>query len=465
MKKLTLQVKFERNLAQYRFFNTSETVVIAVSTGIDSMVLLELFLRLPAKQRPKIVVAHVNHELRSQSDQEEQFIRSFCARHQLELVVKHWPQAQHPDHGIEAAARTFRYRFFAAVLQQKKARIVVTAHQANDQAETMLMKLVRGGQLTQLTGIATQRDFLTGKLVRPLLNVSRDEIKAFAQRERVTWFEDITNTDLSIQRNRFRHQIIPRLQAENPAVVAHLNDYQLQLTQLMAFAHNQVQQIMRSINTDQNRLDLASYRRLDQSGRPLVLQQWLEQNQQIHDISQTQLAAMDQMLVTAKRPQAVFKLNEQTMLIKEYQQAWVRSSDWADNSITITGTTVLELNQWQKIKPATRIGIFTPAKLKAVHGDQAIEMWLPKAAFPLKLRRWQLDDVLQLKNGHHQKVRRILIDNKVENQQRRLQLVVVDQADNVIWLVGQKMSWFKRPLDYQTKWQHVVFVKRFDRGE
>lgn len=465
MKKSTLQVKFERNLAQYRFFNANETVIIAVSTGIDSMVLLELFLKLPVKQRPRLVVAHVNHELRTQSDKEEQFIRSFCEQHRLDLRVKHWPQKDHPSHGIEAAARSFRYHFFATVLQAEHASFLATAHHANDQVETMLMKLVRGGQLTQLAGIAKQRKFSSGNLIRPLLNISRAEIKAFALHEQTKWFEDSTNADLSIQRNRFRHQIIPQLQQENSAVVAHLNDYQRQLTQLLEFSHQQVQQIIQQISIDKDQLDLSLYQKLSQSARLLVLQRWLEHGQKVYDVSQAQLLEISQVLVNKTKPQVEFQLNEQTVLVKEYQCIWISKRTETDNSVTISATTVLKLNQWQKVMPQEKIGIFVPTKLRAVASDQIIEMWLPKSAMPLKLRHWRTDDVLMLKNGHHQKIRRILIDNKVVSEKRQSQLVVVDQWDNVIWVVGQKMGWLKRPLDYQNKWQHVVFVRRFDRGE
>ncbi len=465
MKKSTLQVKFERNLAQYRFFNTNETVVLAVSTGIDSMVLLELFLKLSAEQRPRIIIAHVNHELRSESFKEEQFIRSFCEHHHLELRTKHWPQADHPDHGIEAAARNFRYQFFARVLQEEHAQFLATAHQANDQAETMLMKLVRGGQLTQLAGIAQQRDFSVGQLIRPLLNVSRAEITAFALHEQITWFDDSTNTDLSIQRNRFRHRIIPQLQHENPSVVAHLNDYQRQLAQLLEFSGQQVQQLIQEISTDKNQLDLSLYHKLSSAAQQLVLQQWLEQNQAVRDVSQAQLVEIIQVLGNEAKPQAKFRLNEQTILVKEYHFVWVSKTNEADNSVTIGGTTVLKLNQWQTVIPREKIGIFTPMSLKSAENDKIISMWLPKTAFPLKIRRWEADDTLILKNGHHQKVRRILIDNKVPTEKRQSQLVVVDQFDNVIWVVDQKMSWLTRPLDYQNKWQHVVFVRHFDRGE
>ncbi|BAP84981.1 tRNA(Ile)-lysidine synthetase [Paucilactobacillus hokkaidonensis JCM 18461] len=464
--KTAVQAKFERNLAQYRFFNTQETVVLAVSTGIDSMVLLELFLRLPPKRRPKILVAHVNHELRDQSVQEEQFIRSFCDQHHLDLEVTHWAKAKHPASGIEEAARSFRYHFFATLLQQKHARILVTAHQANDQAETMLMKLVRGGQVAQLAGIANQRKFKDGYLIRPLLNVSRTEIAQFAHENKIKWFEDETNTDLSIQRNRFRQGIIPNLQTENPAVVDHLIDYQRQLVELIDFADNQLRGIVKQVNNVKRQLNLDLYQQLEQTTKRLVLSYWLEKVQLVTNLSQAQLGEMEQLLDNRNKPQTRLKLNDQLELIKQYQYAWVVKIGPADISTAIIPATVLKLNHWYSSSVHESIGIFAPnGELDKQKDCQVNIMWLPSKAFPLQLRRWQAGDVIALKNGHHQQVRRVLIDQKLNNAQRQDQLVITDQQGNVIWLVGRKFAWWERPLDYQDKWQQVAFVRRFIRGE
>lgn len=165
---ISLEEKFKRHLQRRRFFSKQDTVIVAVSTGVDSMVLLTLLQKLPATMRPHLVVAHVNHELRDQSAVEEQFIRDYCDHHHLQLAVTHWSRSVHPASGVEAAGRAYRYRFFADLMKQRGARVLVTAHHQNDLAETMLMKMVRGGQLDELVGIADQRPFASGQLVRPL---------------------------------------------------------------------------------------------------------------------------------------------------------------------------------------------------------------------------------------------------------------------------------------------------------
>lgn len=97
------------------------------------------------------------------------------------------------------------------------AAVLLTAHHADDQAETVLMKLIRGGQLTQLQGILPEQPFAAGKLVRPLLPFSKEQIRTYAHEQQLTWYEDATNQNNDVLRNRIRHQVIPALKQENPA--------------------------------------------------------------------------------------------------------------------------------------------------------------------------------------------------------------------------------------------------------
>ena len=199
------------------------------------MVLLDLLQHLSSKNRPQIIVAHMNHELRKQSQLEERFIRQYCKQNDLKLAVAHWPQDLHPQTGVENAARQARYQFFREVMKDNQASILLTAHHQNDLAETMLMKMARGGQLSQLVGIRDWRPFASGTLIRPLLPFSKQQLKKYALQHHLKWYEDKTNKDLNIQRNRFRHAIIPMLEEENPQLLSHLESYHQQLTDLLAW--------------------------------------------------------------------------------------------------------------------------------------------------------------------------------------------------------------------------------------
>ena len=244
----TILKQFERHLEQGRFFAKDDLVIVAVSTGVDSMALLDLLQRLPAGRRPRLLVAHVNHELRDQSTVEEAYLTDYCRQAGLSLRVAHWPKEDHPEHGVEEAARHFRYAFFKRLLTEYHAAAVVTAHHANDLAETMLMKMTRGGQLDQLVGIRDQRPLGRGKLVRPLLPFTKAELYRYARARGLKWFEDQTNQELTVARNRYRHQIIPALERENHQLITHLLDYRAQLTELLAWRNQELARLLECQN-------------------------------------------------------------------------------------------------------------------------------------------------------------------------------------------------------------------------
>ena len=196
------------------------------------MVLLNLLERL-RYCRPQIIVAHVNHELRKASNTEEHYLRSYCRKHHLSLIVAHWPKDQHPRSGIENAARIFRYRFFAKIMKQERAEVLLTAHHLNDQAETILMRLIRGGDLNELTGIHRVRRFANGYLIRPLLRTPKARLYQYAKVHRVKYYVDRTNYSLKMTRNRMRHLLLPAMERENPQVLNHLSGYASQLHQLI----------------------------------------------------------------------------------------------------------------------------------------------------------------------------------------------------------------------------------------
>lgn len=245
------------------------------------MVLLDVMQQLVDRRR--LIVAHVNHELRKQSQQEEAFLKSYCQKHQLKLAVRHWPIKEHPQTGIEDAARTMRYHFFAQTMHAHQADFLLTAHHANDQAETMLMKMVRGGQLTALAGIEDERPFAGKTLLRPLLTISKDRLYEYANMHQLTWFEDNTNQDLALTRNRFRNLIVPAMIKENPRFLAHMTAWHEQLSDLLTFSQNSLAQLLAQMTTA-NQLQLAKYRQQPQSSRRLLMLQWLK-NQAVYDLS------------------------------------------------------------------------------------------------------------------------------------------------------------------------------------
>lgn len=199
-----------------------DNIICAVSGGADSIALLWALYLLKDEWDLNLSAAHFNHQLRmEESDADEQFVRDFCEGYKIPLYVGSAPVVA-GEKGLEAAARDARYAFFATLPGK-----IATAHTADDNAETVLMHLVRGSGLKGLGGITPKRD----NLIRPMLSVTRSDVMAFLEEYSLRCREDSSNhTDLFL-RNRIRHHVVPVLKEENPKFAENLSAMALRLRQ------------------------------------------------------------------------------------------------------------------------------------------------------------------------------------------------------------------------------------------
>jgi tRNA(Ile)-lysidine synthase len=203
-----------------------ERVAVAVSGGADSTALLLLVAA--ANALPKnalgvgLTAVHVNHGLRgAESDGDQEFVRALCERLGVGLHVVRVPTAEYAAENkqtIEEAARNLRYQEFDELLAAGRADVVLTAHTLDDQAETVLMKLLRGAWLEGLGGISPVVTRPKGRVARPLLGVRRAALREYLGELGEAWREDSSNEDEAFTRNRIRRVILPMLREENPAI-------------------------------------------------------------------------------------------------------------------------------------------------------------------------------------------------------------------------------------------------------
>ena len=201
---------------EHNMLPESGLVLACVSGGADSMCLLEVFRRISTQRGFSLAVAHFNHKLRGEeSDRDEKFVRDYCEKFALAYYTQSGDVcsfAKQNGLSIETAARDMRYDFFHNLADTLAAEKIATAHNADDNTETILINLARGAGTKGISGIPPIR----GKIIRPMLTITRDEIIAFLSDHGISYVEDSTNSDDVYTRNKIRHHVIPILKEINP---------------------------------------------------------------------------------------------------------------------------------------------------------------------------------------------------------------------------------------------------------
>ena len=212
-------------IQRHEMLSAGNKLGLAVSGGADSVALLRLFEEMRGDFGIALCVLHFNHQLRgAESDADEAFVKSLARAHGIECITESADVAATAKrHGwnLEDAARRMRYDFFVAVLSRGAADCVATAHTADDQAETVLTRIVRGTGLAGLSSIHPIR----GKIIRPLIEVRRNDLRAFLAERQQEWREDATNRDTQRLRARVRHRLLPELeQSFSPSITERFCD-------------------------------------------------------------------------------------------------------------------------------------------------------------------------------------------------------------------------------------------------
>lgn len=221
---------------RHDLLHPGDRVGVAVSGGADSVALLRLLLEIRNELGIVLSVVHLNHKLRAgESDADAEFVTNLAREHKLQLHSAATDVAEHAEQSgisIETAARELRYRFFRQLLGEDSSAKppldkIVTGHTLDDQAETVLMRIIRGTGMRGLRAIQPRLEFEredgTGEIIRPLLEVRRRQLEAYLRELGQGWREDVTNQDPKFTRNRVRHTLLPLLENEfNPAIAGRL---------------------------------------------------------------------------------------------------------------------------------------------------------------------------------------------------------------------------------------------------
>ena len=224
-RKFNLENKIFDTIKKYNLIKKGDRILVAVSGGPDSMCLLNSLINLKEKLKIKeILVAHVNHMLREEAEEETKYVEDFCNSKQIKIFVKYVNIKEikvKNKISEELAGREERYKFFEEIAKNENINKIAIAHNYNDNAETVLMHLLRGSGLSGISGI---EPISNGKYIRPLIKCNREEIESYCKEKKLEPKFDKSNNDNKYYRNKIRNLLIPYIKEEfNPNIVDTLN--------------------------------------------------------------------------------------------------------------------------------------------------------------------------------------------------------------------------------------------------
>lgn len=386
--------KLLKQIKQYDMVCKGDHVICAVSGGADSVALLFGMYLLREKLGITLSAAHFNHHLRgAESDRDEQFVREFCHRYDISLEVGS-AQVTAGKKGLEAAAREARYAFFATLSGK-----IATAHTADDNAETVLMHLVRGTGLRGLGGISP----VNGNIIRPMLTATRQEVLAFLQEYCLTFVEDSSNAGDDFLRNRLRHRVMPLLKEENPQLAENLSHMAMEL------------------RGDADALECAGelplVTELKAMSAPLrsrAVSRFLKENG-VSEPERNHIHGVEA-LIFSEKPSARANLPGGVTVAREYDRLVILEQKNAPEAITIAVGDVLELPQW---------GI----RISCAPAQEIIntkDIFTVNAAGNITLRPRQAGDSIRLNVGTCT-LKKLFIDRKIPAYQRPHIPVLADE--------------------------------------
>lgn len=221
---MLLEELFLENIEKYGLLKKKDKIILGISGGPDSVALAYNFSKLREKYKLKIVCAHLDHGLRKESRWESDFVRSLCSKLKLEFIGEKKDVGIFCRDSLEQTARDLRFDFFLKCARQKRIKKIALAHHKDDLAETVLMRIVRGTGLRGLRGILPKSHFKNMTVIRPFINLRKQEILDWLDKENISFCLDQSNKDTKFLRNKIRADLLPQLEKMNRNIVDRLYD-------------------------------------------------------------------------------------------------------------------------------------------------------------------------------------------------------------------------------------------------
>jgi tRNA(Ile)-lysidine synthase len=441
---MNLLEKFTAYIKQQHLFQSKDKLLLAVSGGVDSIVLCEL-----CKQAGyDFAIAHCNFQLRGEeSERDEKFVRELGKKYDVEVLVKKFDTlefAKRMSIGTQEAARGMRYIWFLNISVEKMQLNtgwhvtiypdspkwwVATAHQLNDNIETLLMNFFKGTGIKGLRGISKTADMMLPNLIRPLLFATRKEIEEFAIENNLSWVEDSSNASDKYTRNYFRNKLIPAIQQVFPEVESNLADNISRFKEVEMLYNQAVQ--------------LHKQKLIEEKGNEIHIP--VLKLQKTKPVATVIYEIIKDYNFTSHQTEDVITLlqSESGKYIQSSTHRIIKNRKWliiSPNQTAAAQNILIEESDKQITFTEGKLQIEKYSTFNINHSPLTAQLDLSQIKFPLLLRKWKQGDYFYpLGMQKKKKLSRFFIDQKLSLTQKE-KVWVVESNKKILWVIGMRID-------------------------
>lgn len=428
---------FLNYIKKEQLFNSGNTCLLAISGGIDSVVMIDLF----AKAKFKFAVAHCNFQLRTQaSNEDEEFVKQLAEQHKVVFHSKRFETKKYAEQegvSIQMAARDLRYDWFKELRFENKYSFIATAHHQDDNLETILLNLTKGTSLKGLRGILPKNE----SIIRPLLSFEKKDIEAYAKKNNLIWREDASNQSTKYERNKIRLEVIPILKELNPKLLENLNQNTSYLRDTEAIYETGLSKNLQRVVEQKDDENYISIRKLQKiNGYATVLYEFLKSkgfnSKQVQQIIES-LNSESGKVFESKTHQLI--KDRKFLIVAEKV-----NKNKTHHLIDIKQKSVELSNLKFDINLVENKNTFTAEAFKEFlpKNENEVKLQYSKLAFPLRLRHWQQGDFFYPfgMNKKKQKLSKYFKNQKFNLLEKDKIWILEDDKKRIVWVVGHRID-------------------------
>jgi tRNA(Ile)-lysidine synthase len=419
--------EFKKFIAENNLIKQGDRILLAVSGGIDSMVMSHLFMQLCNDTG----IAHCNFSLRAQeSDKDEEMVRIYASDHNIPFYSKRFKTkafAKKNGLSVQMAARELRYSWFEEIRKENRYDTIAVAHNLNDNIETLLINLIRGTGITGLTGM---RPF-SNRIIRPLLFATREDIISYSNQHRVSFREDKSNADTKYTRNKIRHLLIPVLKEINPSIESTLIETADRFTGINAIISEYISELREMVSVQKEKFITFNISLLKPYFYNKTVLFELFKPYNVTNVMLKDLMSV----IDGKTGGQIFTSTH--MIIKNRKEIIVTHKEIRNE----TFYNIKNIIGFRKVPEIISAGFVEITDNFEIPSDPVIAcIDSEKVSFPLIIRRWKAGDhFFPLGMNKNKKLSNYFIDNKYSRVDKENTLIL-ESDGNIVWIIGDRID-------------------------